>query len=155
MYKKILVPLDGSEFSECILEHVRAVATGCRVPEVVLLRVIEPWDPQKTYGIPDDWLRDTLKQAQAVAEDYLAKLADNLKQEGIAASTAVVQGQPVDEIMNYASKNQVDLIAMSTHGGSGISRFAFGSVADRVIRYSAAPLLIASPSACRTSASPR
>ncbi|UCC90873.1 MAG: universal stress protein [Dehalococcoidia bacterium] len=154
MYKKILVPLDGSEFSECILEHVRAVATACQVPEVVLLRVIEPWDPQ-IYDVPEGWQRDVQKKAQTSAEGYLSKLANNLKQEGVAASTTVVQGKPVDEILNYASKNQVGLIAMSTHGRSGISRFAFGSVADRVIRYSAIPLLIASPAACRTGGSPR
>ena len=154
MYKKILVPLDGSEFSECILEHVRAVATGCQVPEVVLLRVIEPWDRQ-IYEVPEDWRRDIEKKAQAEIEDHLSKLADNLRQEGIAVSTAVVEGKPVDEILNYTSKNQVDLIAMSTHGRSGVSRFAFGSVADRVIRYSAIPLLIASPAGCRIGGSSR
>lgn len=150
MYQKILVPLDGSEFSECILEHVKAVATGCRVPQVVLLRVIEPWDPQ-IYGVPDSARYDSQKKAQAAAEDYLAKTADSLSQEGVAAETAVIQGKPAEGILDYAAKNQVDLIAMSTHGRSGISRWTFGSVADRVIRQSTVPLLIASPLGCRKS----
>ena len=150
MYQKILVPLDGSEFSECILEHVKAVATGCRVPQVVLLRVIEPWDPQ-VYDIPDSFRSDIRKRAQADAEDYLAKAANNMSQEGIAAKTAVIQGKPAEGILDYATKNQVDLIVMSTHGRSGVSRWTFGSVADRVIRQSAVPVLIASPPGCRIS----
>lgn len=148
MYQKILVPLDGSEFSECILEHVRAVATGCHVPQVVLLRVIEPWDPQ-LYDIPDSFRYDMHKKAQGEAEDYLAKLADSLSHEGVAVETAVIQGKSAEGILDYADKNRVDLIVMSTHGKSGVSRWAFGSVADRVIHQSAVPVLIASPPSCR------
>ena len=147
MYKKILVPLDGSEFSECILEHVKAIATGCQVPEVVLLRVVEP--VREIYWMGEDWRRDAEVKTKAMAQDYLSKLADKLKQEGMAVNFAVVDGKPVGEILNYASNNQVDLIAMSTHGESGISRFALGSVTDRVIRHSTAPLLLVSPPGCR------
>lgn len=148
MYKKILVPLDGSEFSECILEHVRSVATGCQVPEVVLLRVIEPFD-HRIYNVPGERRRDIQEKGKAVAGEYLARVAGNLKQDGVAAEVAVSEGEPADEILRYAGQNRVDLIAMSTHGRSGISRFAFGSVADKVIRNSATPLLIASPPGCR------
>jgi len=147
MYKKILVPLDGSEFSECILEHVKAIATGCQVPEVVLLRVVEP--VREIYWMGEDWRRDAEVKTKAMAQDYLSKLADKLKQEGMAVNFAVVDGKPVGEILNYASNNQVDPISMSTHGESGISRFALGSVTDRVIRHSTAPLLLVSPPGCR------
>ncbi len=149
MYQKILVPLDGSEFSECILEHVKVVATGCSVPQVVLLRVVEPWDPQ-LYYVPDNIGYESQKRVQADAEDYLTKTAANLSKEGIAVETAVVNDKPAEGILDYATKNQVDLIAMSTHGRSGISRWTFGSVADRVIRESAVPMLVASPPGCRT-----
>ncbi len=148
MYQKILAPLDGSKFSECIVEHVSAVATGCRVPEVVLLRVVEPMSTQ-VYDIPDSFRREVQEKAKTEAKAYLAKLAKNLKQEGIATKTAIVQGEPAEEILDYANKNQVDLITMSTHGRSGVSRWTFGSVTDRVIRQSTVPVLIASPLGCR------
>ncbi len=155
MYKKMLAPLDGSELSECSLEHVRAVATGCQVPEIVLLRVIEPiHEPLEDEGASDDWRRSVRERAQAVAEGYLAKVANSLKKEGIAIETVVVPGGPdtggaAYEILEYAKKNQVDLIVMSTHGRSGISRWALGSVSDRVLRHSAAPVLVVSPAGCR------
>lgn len=149
MYKKILAPLDGSEFSECSLEHVRAVATGCQVPEVVLLRVVEPI--RQTYELGEDWRRDAEGKGQAEAKDYLAKVADDLKKGGVAAETAVVLGQPAEAILDYAKQNQVELIIMSTHGRSGVSRWAFGSVADRVLRHSVAPVLIVAPAPCRAS----
>ncbi len=72
-------------------------------------------------------------------------MAANLSKEGIAAQTVIVSGRPVDEILSYASKNQVDLIIMSTHGRAGISRWVFGSVVERVLRHSAVPVLIVPP----------
>ena len=75
--------MDGSEFAECSLEHLKSVATGCNVPEVVLLTVVEPFPP--TTGISEDWRRKLEKEAEAEAEDYLTKLAErlDLKKEGI------------------------------------------------------------------------
>lgn len=147
MYKRILAPLDGSEFSECSLEHVRAIATGCQVPEVILLRVIEPL--HQTYEVDEDYLRNAQERAKTEMESYLAKTAGELKKDGIAATTAVVAGRPADEILDFANKNRVDLIIMSTHGRTGVARWTLGSVADRVLRHSVAPVLIASPSGCR------
>ena len=151
MYKKILVPLDGSEFSECALGHVRAIAKGCQVPEVVLLRVLEPV-PNVVYAyVIDDNLRKNIeKNAQTEFKDYLSKTADSLKRDGIVASIVVVSGQPADAILDYTKKNAVDLIIMSTHGRAGLSRWTLGSVADRVVRHSAAPVLTVSPAGCRT-----
>ena len=150
MYKKILAPLDGSEFSECSLEHVTAVAKGCDVPSVVLLKVVETYHRYGGYtGLSEETVREAQKQARAKSEDYLAKVAGKLKKKGVNAETAVVEGKPSDEILNYADKNKVDLIIMSTHGSSGLTRWAFGSVADRVIRYSAAPVLAIAPPGCR------
>ncbi len=152
MYKKILVPLDGSEFSECSLAHVRAIATGCHVPEVVLLRVVEPISRQAStvYALMgENSIAEIEKRDQAEVEDYLSQLADKLKKEGIAVQTAVAHGVPADEILNYAQNSQVDLIIMSTHGRSGVSRWAFGSVTDKVLRHSTAAVLTTSPSGCR------
>ncbi len=149
MYKKILAPLDGSEFSECSLEHVRAVATGCQVPEVILLSVVEPVAPHAYAEASAEWMANAEKTAQEEIKDYLSQLADKLNKEGVAAQTAVILGRPADKILDYANKNQVELIIMSTYGRSGVSRWVFGSVADRVLRHSAVPVLIVSPPGCR------
>lgn len=155
MYQKILAPLDGSELSECSLEHIKAMAAGCQVPEVVLFRVAEPVSSLAYASYPEMMNGNMIvrmeEQEKAQAEDYIEKMAVRLKKEGIATQAAVVSGKPADEILDYAKKNQVDLIVMSTHGRSGISRWAFGSVADKVLRHSTVPVLIVSAPGCRIS----
>jgi len=150
MYKKMLVPLDGSEFSECVLDHVRAIAIGCQVPEVVLLGVAEPITHQVYYMVGiEDRVGDMQKETEKYVASYLSKAADSLKKDDIAVQTAVVSGRPAEEILDYANKNQVDLIIMSTHGRSGVSRWVLGSVTDRVVRHSIAPVLTIAPRECR------
>ncbi len=151
MYRKILAPLDGSEFSEYSLEHVKAVAKGCRAKEVVLLRVIEPLLQTEDLGgvTTEDWYRDAQSKARAETEKYVSQVADKLKKEGIAAKGIVVLGKAADEILDYATKNQMDLIIMGTHGRSGVSRWVIGSVADKIIRHSPVPILVASPATLR------
>jgi nucleotide-binding universal stress UspA family protein len=148
MYEKILAPLDGSKVSECILDHVRVVATGCQVPKVVLLRVIKPLP--KLAGLSEKSCREADRKAEADATNYLAKLADRLKKEGIAVETAVVHGSPDEKILDYAKKNKVDLIIISSHGSSGVSRWLFGSVAQRVLRHSTVPVLTVVPPGFRS-----
>lgn len=151
MYKKILVPLDGSEFSECVFDHIRAIATGCQVPEVVLLGVAEPISYQVYYMIGvEDRVRDMQKETEKYVESYLSKAADSLKEDGVAVQTVVVSGRPAEQILDYANKNQVDLIIMSTHGRSGVSRWVVGSVTDKVVRHSVAPVLTISPAGYRS-----
>ena len=156
MYSKILVPLDGSSFSACILEHVKAIALGCRVQEIILLRVLEPAESiLHTFYVPRE-LSSELKtaddKAKSEAEGYLAEVASDLKKEGVEAKPVLLMAPKVDEeILDYAAKNGVGLIIMSTHGKSGVSRWAFGSVADRVVRNSTVPVLMASPAGCRIS----
>ena len=151
MYKKMLVPVDGSEFSACVLPHVEAIAVGCRVPEVILLIAVEPLLIAFTGegSMSGDVSRDVEKRGLEYAKDYLAKVADKLKKGGIAAQTVVVKGRAADEILNYADKNGVDLIIMSTHGRSGVTRWVLGSVADRVVRRSTVPVLAVSPPGCK------
>ena len=150
MYKKLLVPLDGSELSESALEHARAIASGCNVPEVVLLRVIEPIPPEAYVETREDVIRNAQKRARASVENYLSTLADDLKKEGIAAHAVVLSGKPADEILDYAKKNRADLVIMTTHGRSGPSRWVFGSVAQKIVRHCAIAVLIVPPGGCRT-----
>jgi len=150
MYKKILVPLDGSENSECILEHVRAIATGCQVPDVVLLRVIEPFPAYyMDYRISEEFIRQSQDAAKSDAKQYLARTADKLEKQGLSVSTQVIEGKAADSILDFAAKNGVDLIIMATHGRTGISRWALGSVADKVVRSSVAPVLVVAPAGCQ------
>ncbi len=150
MYNKILVPMDGSENAECITEHVRTVATGCHVPSVILLRVIEPF-PQyyMDYRISETFIREAQDSAKADARQYLGKIADKMTKDGVSASVEVIEGRAADSILDFAAKNGVDLIVMATHGRTGISRWALGSVADKVVRGSNAPVMVVAPESCR------
>lgn len=152
MYQKILAPLDGSELSECSLQHVKTIATGCQVPEVVLLRVVEPIPAQDVAAYTEGGIDTTiiLREAEAGARQYISKLADDLNKAGLTVRGVVTIGSPADEIMDYAAENKVDLIIMSTHGRSGVTRWFMGSVADKVIRHSTVPVLVVSPAGCRT-----
>ena len=142
MYKKVLVPLDGSEVSEAILEHVEAIASGCRVPQVILLRVRQPLDAD-VKGMLDAhiaWdLEDTYEDE---ARKYLNKIAGKLVKKGLAVKTEVLAGNPAEKIIEYVKANGIDLVIMSTHGRLGVSRLVFGSVAEKVIRQSDVPVLI-------------
>jgi nucleotide-binding universal stress UspA family protein len=153
MYQKILVPLDGSELSECSLEHVKAIASGCRVPETVLLRVVEPLSAETVSTLAQaggNVLREAELSSQTEAREYLDKVRDRLAKEGLAVKAVVVDGRAAEEILDYAGKNKIDLIVMASHGRSGISRWFFGSVAQKVLQHSAVPVLMVSPPGRRT-----
>ncbi len=154
MYSKVLIPLDGFGLAECILDHVRTIVTGCQVSEVVLLTVVEVYEkglPSTTWGgvISAEQGAELAIESRAKAKDYITEVADKLREEGMFVQPVVIQGKVAEGILDYAVKNQVDLIMMSTHGRSGPSRWALGSVADRVIRHSLIPVLIVSPKGCR------
>ena len=153
MYQRILIPLDGSELGECSMEHAKAIAQGCNVADVIILRVIEPFSSQTLSALAeagDDHLRKALDQNEQDAQDYVLKVQNNLKSRGMTTQAVTVKGAAADEILSYAEKNKVDLIVISTHGRSGLSRFFFGSVAEKVSRHSRVPVLLISPEGCRT-----
>jgi nucleotide-binding universal stress UspA family protein len=145
----MLVPLDGSGFGECALEHMKAIATGCNVPEVDLLFVVEPIPATATTTYARSV--EGQEKLMALGKGYLAKIERSLLKEGVTAKSFVVEGKPAETILDFAAKNNIDLIVMSTHGRSGPSRWALGSVADKVIRSSTVPVLIAVPKGCRIS----
>jgi nucleotide-binding universal stress UspA family protein len=159
MYKSILVPLDCSELAECSLKHVQAIAQGCHVPVVTLLAVIN--QPKEIFAVEGSMSQvearvqeqeRVLAQAMDNANKYLAKASIRLSKENINVKVDVVQAPDnkgvADVILEYA-ENATDLIIMSTHGRSGISRWVLGSVADKVIRSSIVPVLIIASPGCR------
>jgi nucleotide-binding universal stress UspA family protein len=148
MYKKILVPLDGSPFAECVLEHIKNMAVGKQISEVVLVFVVEPIN-QGVYDMPENTLADIQKQSESASEDYLKKTASKLAAEGIPAVWTILHGGIAEAILEYAGKNKIDLVIMSTHGLSGVSRWAMGSVAYRVARQVTVPIMLVAPPDCR------
>ena len=148
MYRKILVPLDGSELAECSLPHVEAVARGCEAPEIVLMQVTEPIYLPGEYVISDKDRNRLEEQHRSAAEQYLGGLGRRLGEDGLSVSDAVVSGKVAETIVDYAEKHDVDLIIMATHGRSGVSRWALGSVAERVLRLSCVPVLMVRAPGC-------
>ena len=142
MYEKILVPLDGSALAECVLPHVKAIAVGCGTGQVVLLRVVEPLPAGTPPAIDFELVQ---KAGVKAAEEYLAKIKAELSKEGLNVEAKVLTGRPAETITEFAQRNKVDLITLATHGRSGISRWVFGSVVDRLARSSSAPVLLIRP----------
>jgi len=162
MYNKILAPLDSSELSECAVAHIKAIAGGCHVPEVILLNVVEPSiiPFSDTIVSPEaieqsKQFLENERQSQLTTEQYLNKVANSLSKDCVTVQTVVIPakaGQGVaDIILDYADNNNVDLIIISTHGRSGITRWAMGSVADKVVRHAKVPVLTVAPAGCRVS----
>jgi nucleotide-binding universal stress UspA family protein len=151
MYQKILTPLDGSEFAECSLAHVKAIAGGCQVPEIVLLRVVEPIHSSDlaAYAEANIDTESLMQDVKSAATVYIDKVTEVLKRAGLPATGVIVTGPAADSIMKYAEENKVDLIIMSTHGRSGISRWFMGSVADKIVRHSSIPVLTVAPPGCK------
>ena len=142
MYQKILIPLDGSPFAERILPYVERFIT---VPdtEIILLRVIEPIQSyiMSHEAMPlIEYYEDTPMREHA--EAYLTKIKDELRNLGLRAHAQVMKGDVASSICDVANAQDIDLIAMTTHGRTGMSRWALGSVADRVIRTACQPIFL-------------
>ena len=151
--KTILVPLDGSELAESVLPHVEALAkqrNGDTV-DTILLRVCEyavvPDDNVK--GVPSGWekgVRREIARSKREAGKYLAEVEKRFEDADLRVQSEVLVGEPPNEIINHANGNPFSLIAMATHGRSGLKRLAYGSVADKVLRGASCPLLVVRPS---------
>lgn len=135
MFRKILVPLDGSALAEAILPQVTELARGLGA-ELLLLRVAI------AHVFPG--MDPTAEEVRVVheAEEYVEALAGRLADGGVRVRSAVRYGKPAAEIIEHIADNQVDVVAMSTHGRSGLSRLVMGSVAEEVVRNAGVPVLL-------------
>ncbi len=140
MYKRVLIPLDGSRLAEGILPFILQIA-GPLDLEVVLVRVMQPIMPQAIEGTTQFTVDDVAARLDE-ARAYLAPIATDLRQRGVRVTSDVRHGQPVAEIVAAARETSVGLIAMTTHGRSGFSRLLFGSVAEAVLRHTEIPVLM-------------
>jgi nucleotide-binding universal stress UspA family protein len=141
VYDTILVPLDGSKRAEAILCHVEDLAIRYRAT-VIFLRVIEPVPPNVGPGGAYSLLSEDFERWTKQAESYLAALQGEFRDKGIEARTRVVQGSAVQAITKTAEREGVDLIAMASHGRTGLSQVFYGSVAAGVLHRIDRPLLL-------------
>lgn len=149
MYQKILLTLDGSDLSEQAIPHAInfAKASGGQID---VLCAVAPSAPSVQYkGQPpletenEPSLKEQLIETELVrAGDYVNEHVRGLREAGLTATGASVLGHPAETILNYAAEQKADVIVMATHGRSGLGRWAFGSVADRVLRTAEVPVLL-------------
>ncbi len=152
MYSKIIVPLDGSELAECVLPHVEAMAKGCEKPEVILINVVPTPEKFWSYTYLDkkdrqQFMAEDASEEMENARSYLDLIAQNVSR-GLSVKIDVFVGEPAEIIADYANNKEADLIVIATHGRSGVSRWAFGSVADRILRSSCIPVLMVRAPGC-------
>jgi nucleotide-binding universal stress UspA family protein len=155
MYKKIMVPLDGSPLAECVLSHIKNLTFPGGTLEILLFGVCEP--PVILADFPaslqEDWdehIRRDNSRLQAQCSSYLDGVSRKITLPGVTVTSKTAVGKAAELIIDYAVQNNVDLILMATHGRSGIMRWAYGSTADRVLRSSPIPVMIVRPMECKT-----
>jgi nucleotide-binding universal stress UspA family protein len=148
MFERVLVPLDGSKVGEAALPVIERLvdkmAPGSNV-EIILIGVItllRHWVVVGEASAPVSYTEEELKIIRDRVMDYLTKTGESLKSKGINVRAIVNTGNASDEILKAAHENKADLIAMSTHGRSGLRRLAFGSITDKVLRGSHIPVLM-------------
>jgi len=147
MYERILVPLDGSAVGETALPAVQELAMKLATKvELILLQVVTSLTHYVIAGEASTSVPYTEKEIAQIkqkATEYLQKTADALRAKGILAQTMVTTaGAAAEEILRVADEVKADLIAMASHGRHGLSRWAFGSVTDKVLRESTLPVLV-------------
>jgi nucleotide-binding universal stress UspA family protein len=167
MYKRILVPLDGSKLAECALPHAVRLAKGCDGAEIILVSVTERVRGYRVAGSstepfvlsgggfgsaiqppPQRILPEEFGKKEKQAEMYLDRIAAKLESKGVKVHTEVLLWPPAEAIASYAEQNGADVIVMSSHGRSGASRWAYGSVANKVLRASCVPVLMVRAPGC-------
>ena len=158
MFKRLLVPLDGSRFSSRVLKYASEIAHRFGA-EAILIQVVKPATPVATTtgmapGIASPSTAELTvqvaleedKRNTARAKRYLSGKVREIRSRDIKASYQVVVGDPAQSIiMDFAQKEHIDLVVMSTYGKSGLKRAIMGSVADAVIRESGKPVLVIRP----------
>ena len=155
MYKKALVPLDGSALAECTVSHVKNLYKDGSLEEVTLLNVVKvdiPWaevvrSDHNPKLIDLQAIREPLF---AASRHYLSKIESRLSSEGVKVETESVEGNQVaDTIIDYAQEKGMDLIIIGTHGYTGLKKLWLGSVAFGVLNQSHIPVLLIRPESCQ------
>jgi nucleotide-binding universal stress UspA family protein len=149
-YQHVMVPLDGSELAECVLPHLEAVASNCKITTVELIRVVPPPEAFVAVGFPVSEKQEAAIYESQVkeAENYLLKVKARLDAGRMTVITRVLKGRTADVLADYLQKSGADLLLMATHGRSGPSRWYWGSVADKLLRSSCTPVFMVRAPGC-------
>ena len=150
MYKHIMVSLDGSKLAECVLPHVESIAMTCEAGKLSFVRVVTPlrlYEGDESR-IPAAERQRLEADSMEVAKKYLDQLMKQTKYDNVTAQSVVLFGNINEQLIDFADKNEVDLIIIATHGRSGPSRWVWGSVADRILRSACVPALMVRAPGC-------
>ena len=134
-FERILVPMDGSDCAELILPSVEKFAADFK-SSIALLQVVY------AHAFPGVNLSKAETEAVKQGEDYLKKIEDQLKAKGFTVDSHVRYGDAAEEILDHASQKDIDMIALTTHGRSGVKRFLLGSVVSKILRHSPKPVFL-------------
>jgi nucleotide-binding universal stress UspA family protein len=142
MFQKVLVPMDGSELAEHAMSHVRSILKEGSAGEVTLLHI-------KKIDIPPGVNPNRIRgPVFAAANKYLGEMESRMVSAGVKVKTKVLEAnRPATTITEYAKKNGMDLIVMSTHGYTGLKKLLLGCVAAEVLSRSSVPVLLIRPEA--------
>jgi nucleotide-binding universal stress UspA family protein len=144
MFRRVLVTVDGSDFSERALQPAFHIAQKFEA-EVVLLRVLSQEAVAVAAGNGPQYIEISQlheRHDREEADNYLRSIKAQWLATGVPISTMVTSGAPPEQILEAADNCGADLIVMSTHGRSGLSRFLYGSVAEAVLRGTQLPVLM-------------
>ncbi len=165
MYKRLMIPLDGSSLAECVLPHAEAFFKNGLVEKVTFVTVLEPLSRSlldSTYGFkllspanePPITGQETIyslnvdeaakmeSHRKSAALQYLNGVTNRFSQYGVKMISEVLEGHVAESLATYAEDNNIDLILVATHGRSGLGRWVMGSVADRMLRASHVPVFM-------------
>ena len=145
MYRKVLIPLDGSKLAEAVLPYAEELASKLKA-EITLLQVLPVSYHVYAALETTTQIPYTLKEMEPLkksAQDYLDKTSKQITDKGIAINKKIIISNAIaDEIVGYVDKERIDLIIMASHGRTGIGRWVLGSVTDKVVRASKKPIAI-------------
>jgi nucleotide-binding universal stress UspA family protein len=142
--ERILIPLDRSATSELALNMATTIAKKFE-SQLILLYVVDlPALALPALHMPDppSWAVEVREQVDREAQAYLQAHKEKLEQQGYRVETLLKEQSPAERIVEVAATESIDLIVMTTHGQSGITRWALGSVADRVVQHAHCPVLL-------------
>jgi nucleotide-binding universal stress UspA family protein len=154
--KKILVALDGSKFAECIFPHLISLTAGGKPTDIELVTVVTPLEMHYRAAVPlDSREEQQINRAEIEgAQAYLDSVKGQLNSANLNVTVKVLSGRPSEVLAQYLKSSGADLLAITTHGRSGPSRWLLGSVADRLLQISSVPVFIVRPQgACLAEAS--
>lgn len=141
MYDRILVPIDGSRVAEAAVDHAIALAEKHDASVDLLFVADTSQDSVTVVGT------DVLDALEREGEEIVENAADRVESPGLEVSTAVLQGDPAETILDYVIDRAIDVVVMGTQGRTGLTRALLGSVAERVVREAPVPVVTIGPEA--------